>query len=329
MNRALRAAVFGLAAVAAALSVPAGATAAPKPSADLGPISATAGPLDFEGNPWAPSGTLAVTVHNGSHKALKGHFLLQLTESAYLVPGQCKTFKDDDYSFVCGGDLLGAGADKTYRLRINSDVDGVQFEASDKGRVVGIELEGGRGAPDDFAINWPRRMPLSLVVAQASAVGGKSKVDVTVTNQGTFAIGGYSLAVRLPKGVSVAGCDTKLKREGASCEVYRGKGLKAGAVDRFSLTTTVGSGPKNVTFYLTPGDRYTNEDTSVTLALGGAAEATATPAPTLPVTPEPGTDPELPKTGVNAVALAAGGAGVLGLGALLFVIARRRRVTFN
>jgi LPXTG-motif cell wall-anchored protein len=338
MNRLIATAAIGLATVAAALSVPSAAGAAPTSSAAPGPISATAEPINFDGDPWAPSGTLSVTVHNGSGRAVRGHFLLEVPMSAHLVDREhCRLSEDDDYTFVCGGALLEAGADKTYRMQVRSDLDGVQFDTSIRGRVVGIELGGERGVPADFAINWPRKVPLRLAAAEGSTVGRRTTVEATVTNAGEFAIGGYSLGVRLPKGAKTVGanaCKNVIRFDGPICELYRGKGLKAGAVDTFTLTTDVVGGPKKITFYLAPVERYPNKDTSVTLTLGaGTPSATATPTavPTAPVTSAPGAGgaDELPKTGVDAVILAVAGAGVLGLGALLLVIARRRRITFS
>ncbi len=331
MNRTLQSVALGLAACAAALSVPSAATAAPE--TEVGPISATASPINFGGNPWVPTGTLTVKVHNAGAEATEGYFLLDLPVGAELIkPELCETSVDYDWTVVCGGDKLPAGGEKTYHLAMKSDVDGVLFDVKDRGFVAGSQDGGKLGARTQFAINWPRKAPLRLAVTKGGTAdsNGTVSVDVKVTNIGTSTIGGYSLAAKLPKGVKITrSCDPKLNREGASCEVYRGKALKAGAVDSFSLTTTVVDGPKKVTFYLTPSARYTNKDTAVTLKLGGPVleleSATAGSGGGAELSQ---TAAELPKTGVDTGVVAAGGAGLLGLGGLIFAVTRRR-ITFS
>lgn len=61
-----------------------------------------------------------------------------------------------------------------------------------------------------------------------------------------------------------------------------------------------------------------NTNNTAAITLGG---------PAAPSSPSPGDDPGLPVTGVQVGAIAAGGAAVLGIGAAVFFLARRRRLT--
>jgi hypothetical protein len=273
MKRTILPLAISFLAAAAALAGPsAAASAAPA----AGDITATVTTVPLGGSPWKPTRLVDVDVQNAAGSPRKAYFMLELPSSVELgATDICDAAGPGRW--VCGGDEIAAGGDKAYKVRLTSSTLEPVFGVENLGHVTGQDADGNRGRRNDFLIRWPDRTAVRLAAAAGTTVDGRTTIDVTVTNTGSFAIGGYSLAIILPKGVEVTDtfCDHDQRLRGAGCEIYRGKGLAAGAVDAFTVTTTVEGGPKNIRLHLTPDNRYSNKDTTVSLTLGAAAEPTA------------------------------------------------------
>lgn len=264
MHRKTHAIVLGLAtaAVVAALPSAAHARAAEPPVSALGEL------VSLGGDPWHPSSTLTVDVVNQGTARERGFFALTLPSTVKLDDaGACESLVEADGTWLCGGEELAPGAHHTYELPVSSATIEPAFGTSALGYVAGRTQDGRTARRTDFLISWPDKMPLRLA-AKTSGVG--TEVAVTVTNAGTFRIGGYSLMVNLPAGVRVTGpeCHDAGRMDGQGCELFRDKPLAAGASDTFTVRFVVGDAPANVTFFLAPANRYTNPDTEVTLKLG-------------------------------------------------------------
>lgn len=326
MSRLLKTAA--LAAVAAALTVPSAASAAaPEPD-----IYARADQAFLAGDPWRPSGPLDVLVGNDGPTSAKAYFVLRLPSGAGLADGgSCRPSGGADaQSWVCGGAELAAGGRRTYRLMLVSTAGEPVFGVSAWGSVAGRSEDGTTEEAREFRISWPDRMPLRLRATAQPVVDGKTVLKVRVTNAGTFAIGGYSLNVATPAGVRVTApaCSDSGRMNGVGCELLRIRELAAGATDAFDVRLTVSGGPKTVRLYLAPDNRYTNEDTEVTLRLAVTSNTTPSPVPSATSAPAalPGapTSPgQLPVTGSDAGKYALAGVALLLVGAGL-LIGRRR-----
>ena len=168
----------------------------------------------------------------------------------------------------------------------------------------------------------------SLAVTKGKPANGTTKVKVKATNTGTFAIGGYALDIQGQDNVKVDdSCSYIPELGGTGCRVTRPKALAAGATDTFTVTITVKGGETPVGFALMPAQRYTNKDTKTTLKLAGDG-ASKSPAPGGAEENDGGQGGgELAVTGVDGGTLLIGGTGLVGVGALLLVMTRRRRIT--
>jgi hypothetical protein len=328
MHRTLRSTALTFTLAAAALAVPTAALAAPAP----GDISAVADNARLGGNPWNPGATTAVTVHNGGQEAAEGFFQVTLPEGTELgATDICEPLtKGDILNWVCGGAEIPAGGKADYLIRVNSIIDEPVFGKSALGYVTGRTEDGELGRRNDFLISWPDKTSLRLAVTKGKPANGTTKVKVKATNSGSFAIGGYALDVHAPGNVKVDGsCGPVPELDDQGCRVLRPKALPAGATDTFTVTLTVTGADTEVGFVLAPAQRYTNKDTKATLTLTGD-EVTESPAPGAADdnknTGGQGGGGSLPVTGVDGGTLVIGGTGLVGVGALLLGITRRRRV---
>lgn len=338
MHRKTHAIVLALTTVAAVVALPSAAQA----RAESPPISAAAERVSLGGDPWHPSSTLTVKVVNRGSSRERGFFTLTLPSTAKIdAAGVCAPLAGADGTWACGGAELAPGANRTYELPISSATIEPAFGTSSLGYVAGRTEDGRSGRRNDFLISWPDKMPLRLA---AKTSGAGTKVAVTVTNAGTFRIGGYSLMINLPAGVRVTGpaCHDAGRMDGQGCELFRDEPLAAGASDKFTVNVALGGGPEKVKFFLAPSNRYPNKDTEVTLTLGKAASASASPS-TAPTTGGGGsgggggaaagggdTDAvadadALPLTGTATGTIAVTGGALLTIGAVLFGLSRRRR----
>ena len=328
-----------------ALAAPTVAGAAPakptvSPSATAGSaaptIQARADIAFLSGDPWHPSGPLEVKVVNQGGAAAKGFFVLRLPQGADLTAGGgCRAGGGATRTWVCGGAELSAGGDRTYRLTVTSSAAQPVFGVTEWGSVAGQDATGRADRPTDFRINWPDPTTLRLRAAAGPVVDGVATIRVLVMNTGTFDIGGYSLNVATPDGVRVTapGCSDSGRMNGVGCEILRERRLADGATDSFDVRVATTGGTKSVRLWLAPTNRYTNQDTSVTLRLtgggsGGGGATTAppadptTPATTLPATPAPDAT-ELPRTGTTTVAYGLIGVSLLTIGGGLLLLRRR------
>jgi LPXTG-motif cell wall-anchored protein len=316
--------ILGLAAIATAvltpvLAVSGTASAAP---GELGPISASAGKVALGSNPWVPTGELRVTVTNEAETEQKGFFLLRLPTSATLESSKlCKPV--EERAWKCGGDPVAPGGKREYTVAITSTIPEPVFGRSDEGFVQGQTEAGVGGGRTIFTIAWPDRLPLRLAATSKPVANGTTDVDVKVTNAGTFTMGGYSLMVKTPKGVTVVSpaCSDSGRMGDAGCELYRDGQLKAGDTDQFTVRLKVTSTPVTVELFLAPTNRYTNKDTRVDLVLKAAAQGGGGGTG--------GNEPTLPVTGSRTNLLIGTGAGLVVLGAGLLLALRRRRVVIG
>ncbi|SCF29618.1 LPXTG cell wall anchor domain-containing protein [Micromonospora chokoriensis] len=348
MNRLLSSGLLAAALLLApALAGPAVAapTATPtaSPSHTVAPtITARGGLVFLGGDPWSPSGPLEVSVRNSGITAAKGFFMLRLPESVDLTSGaDCRADADTPRTWLCGGAELPARGERTYRLTVLSSHAEPVFGVKAWGSVAGRNATGITDGFTEFRINWPDRTSVGLRATATPVVDGTTRVRVRVTNTGSFDIGGYSLAVTTPAGVRVTapGCSDSGRMNGVGCEILRPIVLTAGTIDSFDVHLTVTGGEKTVRLSLTPAQRYTNRDTTVTLRLGGTggsgAGDTPTPSPdptATAATPSPSASvpsasttqaEQLPRTGPSGGAYALVGAAMLALGAGLLVLRRR------
>jgi hypothetical protein len=338
MHRKMNAIVLALTTVAAVAALPSAAQA----RAEGPPISAAAERVALGGDPWHPSSTLTVNVVNQGSSRERGFFTLTLPSTAKIdAAGDCESLVEADGTWLCGGEELAPGANHTYELPISSATIEPAFGTSSLGYVAGRTQDGRNGRRNDFLISWPDKMPLRLA---AKTSGARTQVAVTVTNAGTFRIGGYSLMINLPAGVRVTGpaCHDAGRMDGQGCELFRDEPLAAGASDKFTVSFALGGDPEKVKFFLAPSNRYTNKDTEVTLTLGKAASASAS-SRTAPISGGVGggaaaggadmdavahvvADADAPAaTGTATVSVAVAGGALLTICALLFGLSRRRR----
>ncbi|MBM0234990.1 LPXTG cell wall anchor domain-containing protein [Micromonospora sp. STR1_7] len=315
------------------------ATPTASPSATAAPTITARGDLVFLANdPWFPSGPLEVTVKNPGTAAAKGFFLLRLP--AFVDPtsgGDCRTIAGTPRTWLCGGAELPARGERTYRMTVRSSTPEPVFGVNAWGSVAGRDAAGVTDRFTDFRINWPDRTSLRLRATATPVVNGTTTVRVRVTNTGTFDIGGYSFNITTPTGVRVTSpaCSDSGRMNGVGCEILRQRVLADGATDDFDVRLTVTGGAKTVRLSLSPSNRYTNEDTALTLRIGGAGGSGAgdatTPPPAGPTatatTSAPSTStPEaaqLPRTGPSGSTYGLIGAALLAVGAGLLVLRRR------
>ena len=331
MHRTLRSTALAFAVTAAALAVPAAALAAPAPAA--GDISALADNAPLGGDPWNPGATTTVTVHNGGDAPAKGYFLVTLPKGTELgATDICEQVTEGDtLNWVCGGKEVPAGGNADYLIRVNSDLDEPAFGKSALGYVTGRTEDGELGRRNDFLITWPEKTSLRLAVTKGEPAQGRTQVKVKATNTGSFAIGGYALDVHAPGNVEVDdSCSYIPELTDTGCRVTRPRTLAAGATDTFTVTVTVKGGETTVGFVLMPAQRYTNKDTKATLDLAGD-EISESPAPGGAEENDGGQGGggSLPVTGIDGGTLVIGGTGLIGVGALLLGVSRRRRFTLS
>src|SRR5688572_14350567 len=92
-----------LAAAAAAVATPVLAFPSPA-SATPGPITASAGRVALGGNPWFPTGELAVEVGNSGAEQ-KGAFVVHLPHTVKLEPTKrCRPADGDASTWICDTD---------------------------------------------------------------------------------------------------------------------------------------------------------------------------------------------------------------------------------
>jgi len=341
MRRTLRSTAVTFALTATALAVPAAAHAAPAPAP--GDISAVADDAPFSGNPFGPGANSTVRVHNGGTEAAKGFFLVSLPKGTELgATDICEQVtKGDTLNWICGGEEVPAGGDTEYLIRVNSALKTPGFGKTALGYVTGRTEDGRLGRRNDFLISWPDQMALRLAVTKGKPAKGVTKVKIKATNTGSFAIGGYALDIYAPSTVRVDdSCSYIPELEDIGCRVTQPRTLPAGATDTFTVTVTVKGGKTPVDFVLMPTQRFTNKDTNATLTLAGDSPA---PAPDdtddagdTDNTDDPGEGNDggqgggtLPITGIDGGTLLIGGTGLVGVGALLLGVTRRRRVTIG
>jgi LPXTG-motif cell wall-anchored protein len=265
-------------------------------------------------NPWSPTGDLAVTVKNHGPGAADGHFLLHLPSGVAIGGGTGCQRADGPHqpAYICGGKSLAVGATTTYRVELRStNAEPVFGVRVDGGWVEGKNLRGAHGKREAFAVRWPEKLPVRLAATASPRTDGHVDIAVRVTNAGRTTLGGYSLNVLTPAGVTVVSpaCSDSGRTNGVGCEVYRSRPVLAGTTDAFTLRIAADDTARSVRLVLAPGNRYPNSDTQVTLGLGGTA--------ILAAAGQGGSVPELPLTGpssgipltVGAV-LALAGAGV-------------------
>lgn len=310
--------ILTLAAAAAAILAPVLALPSPA-SAAAGPVTALAQRVALGSDPWIPTGELRVEVANGGDTEQKAFFRLNLPQSVKLDTTKGCTAVDGQ-TWTCGGDVLASKGTRTYTLKVTSTILEPVFGIESEGWVEGRTADGESGGRNAFSVRWPDRLPVKLAATAAPVTGGATEVDVKVTNAGTFTMGGYSLMIKTPKGVTVVspGCSDSGRMDGVGCEVYRAGPVRNGATDRFTVKLKVTATPVTVQFFLAPTNRYTNRDTSVDLTLKAAAGAGAGTGTD--------TDPTLPVTGARTQILLAAGGGLVVLGAGLLLLVRRRRV---
>jgi hypothetical protein len=170
--------------------------------------------------------------------------------------------------WVCGGDELPAGGEQRYLIRLNSDLITPDFGTTMPGNVAGRTADGRLGARNDFPVTWPARTTMKLVTTKGQPVSGRTKVTVTATNTGTFAIEGYSLDVDTPANATVqSSCFGEPHVPSVDCEVWRSKTIQPGATDTFTVTVKVTGTTAKVGFTLSPVQRYTNKDAKTALTL--------------------------------------------------------------
>lgn len=306
-------------AAAAATAALAPLLALPSPAAAAaGPISAVAGRVALGSDPWIPTGDLAVHVANGDDTEREAFFRLHLPHAVKLDSTKGCTAVDES-TWTCGGDVLAAGGQKTYTFAVRSTIAEPVFEIENEGWVEGRTADGDSGGRNAFSFRWPDRLPLKLAATSGPVADGTTEVEVRVTNAGTFTMGGYSLMVKTPKGVSVVSpaCTDSGRMSGVGCELYRAGTVRAGATDRFTVRLKVTGTPVTVNLLLAPTNRYTNRDTAVDLTLKPASGAGNDGTPTLPV------------TGSRTPVLFAIGGGLVLLGAGMLLLLRRRRVVIG
>jgi LPXTG-motif cell wall-anchored protein len=348
MNRLLSSALLAAAVLLApVLAGPAAAAPATSPTASpsetaVSTITARGDLVFLGGDPWSPTGPLEVSVRNSGGTAAKGFFVLRLPVNADLIlGGDCRTVQGTPRTWLCGGAELPAGGERVYRLTVASSAAEPVFGAQAWGSVAGRNAAGITDRFTEFRINWPDRTSVGLRATATPVVDGTTTVRVRVTNTGSFDIGGYSVAVTTPTGVRVTfpTCADRGRMVGVGCEILRPKVLADGTTDSFDVHLTVTGGEKTVRLSLTPAQRYTNRDTTVTLRLGGTggsgAGDTRTPSPdptATAATPSPSASTQsasttqaaqLPRTGPSGGAYALVGAVMLALGAGLLVLRRR------
>jgi hypothetical protein len=240
-------------------------------------IEASPQRVALDGNPWVPTGHLAVVVKNHGPGTARGHFLVHLPNGVDLARRSGCTRADGPHqpAYVCGGKSLRAGATATYRVALRSTTAQPVFGVRARGWVEGKNLRGAHGKRKAFAITWPARLPVRLAVTAGPRTGRHVDVAVRVTNAGRATLRGYSLNVTTPAGVTVVApaCSTSGRMNGVGCEVYRSRPVRAGRTDAFTVRLAVGDVPRTVRLFLAPGNRYLNRDTSVAINVGGARAA--------------------------------------------------------
>jgi LPXTG-motif cell wall-anchored protein len=307
-----------LAAAAAAVVTPVFAFPSPA-SATPGPITALPHKVALGGSPWLPSGELVVDVGNGGAEQ-KGAFVVHLPHTVKLEPTKrCRAADGDGSTWICDTDTIPAGGSRTYTLAVTSTIPEPAFGISDEGWVEGRTTTGEASNRVEFTIAWPDKLPLRLAATSGPVKDGFADVEMRVTNAGTFTMGGYSLMVKFPKGLTVVSprCDDSGRMDGVGCEIYRPGPLKAGATDRFTVRMKVTTAPVTVPLFLAPTNRYTNKDTKLDLTLKAA-----------PATTDDDAGPTLPVTGsrTTPILFATGGALVVAGAGILLALRRRRFV---
>ncbi len=300
-------------------------------SLGAGPASAEETPARIEAvpqnvalnqDPWSPTGDLTVKVKNHGPGAADGHFVLHLPSGVELGRKTDCVRADgpNQPAYVCGGKSLAVGATATYRVKLRStNLEPVFDVRVDGGWVEGKNPRGGQGTRKAFTVSWPVKLPVRLAATAGPVTDGSVGIAVRVTNAGRVALGGYSLNVVTPAGVTVIwpSCSDSGRMNGVGCEVYRPGQVPVGATDTFTLRLAVGDAARSIRLFLAPGNQYTNSDTEVTVKVGGKAASAGG---------EGGSAAELPLTGPSSgISLIAGAALVLA-GAGLAV---RRRVRFT
>ncbi len=278
-SRAALAALTGLTVALAGLS-PGAASAAGTPAR----IEASPQRVALDGNPWVPAGRLAVAVKNHGPGTARGYFVLHLPAGVELVRGGGCRRADGPHqpAFICGGKSLRAGATARYRVALRSTIPEPVFGVRvGGGWVEGKNLRGGHGKRRAFAVGWPARLPVRLAATAGPRTGRHVDVAVRVTNAGRSRLGGYSLNVTTPAGVTVVApaCSRSGRMNGVGCEVYRSRPVGPGRTDAFTVRLAVGDVRRSVRLYLAPGNRYPNRDTTVTINVGGTARAAHPAAP--------------------------------------------------
>lgn len=278
-------------------------------------------------DPWVPTGDLAVAVKNHGPGTADGHFLLHLPNGVQLAPGTDCQRADGPLqpAYVCGGKSLVVGATATYRVTLRSTTLEPVFDVRvDGGWVEGKNLRGPHGKRVAFAVSWPATLPVRLDAKAGPRTDGYVDVAVRVTNAGRSTLGGYSLNVMMPAGVTVVSpaCSDSGRMNGAGCEVYRSSQVRAGATDAFTVRLAVGDTVRSIRLLLAPGNRYPTSDTETTVKVGG--KATAVPAAS--AAGEGGSAPELPLTGPSTGHLLIVGACLILAGGAL-ALRRRARQT--
>ncbi|SCL51108.1 LPXTG-motif cell wall anchor domain-containing protein [Micromonospora citrea] len=330
----------GAAVAVALLALPALAPAAsahaPTPNPTTAPpagtptVIARADHVFLKGDPWHPSAPLEAAVINQGTSAARGSFVLRLPAGVGLASGEdCRADAAAARTWVCGGAEVPAGGRRTYRLRLTATAAEPVFGVQAWGSVAGRDAAGVTDRPTDFRIDWPDRTSLRLRATATPIVDGKVTLTARVTNTGAFSIGGYALNVVTPDGVRVTGpaCSDSGRMDGAGCEIPRPDVLGEDATDTVRVRLAVSGDAPTVRLFLAPTNRYTNEDTSVTLRLtadgGSTASPSADPNRTATPTPSAAGGTELPRTGPAGAAYALVGAALLALGAGLLLLRRR------
>ena len=254
-------------------------------SLGAGPVSAQKAPaliqavpqnVALDQNPWSPTGDLKVTVKNHGPGTANGHFLLHLPSGVELAPGTDCRRADGPHqpAYICGGKSLAVGGTAAYRVKLRSTNAEPVFDVRFRGGwVEGKNLRGAHGTRKAFVVSGPVKLPVRLAATAGVRTDGHVDVAVRVTNAGRATLGGYSLNVVTPAGVTVVSpaCSDSGRMNGVGCEVYRAKRVPAGATDAFTLRLAVGDTARSVRLFLAPGNRYPNSDTQVTLKVGGKA----------------------------------------------------------
>jgi hypothetical protein len=358
MHRRLRATTLGLAVTAALLLAPTTAAVATGAQAADGTISATSPDMVLTEAPLRRASAMSdVVVRNSGTTATQGFFLLDLPEGIELgATDICDTVGAGMSYWLCGGGEITAGGSRTYQIRLTAEPGegDPEFGVHRPAFVTGRTADGRLGTRDRIEVTWPATSRATLVATKAAAGESQAKINIKVTNRGTYDLPGYLVDVVLGSGMSpISGSCVVEPDDPIGCQVRRTKVLPIGATDTFWVTVALSPEPalQSVEVHLSPGSRFVGGGTSTVLEWGTPVTPSASPSVTASASPTPtpstppsvigGTvagsgsgagggaalpaadEPELPITAEMSF-LVAGGAALLGLGVVLFMIPRRR-----